>query len=196
MQMQRVPVILLLALLGACAAESSKPVEYLDDRTAMTVGVLKEPLEFVPAVGQGGARNVLGKLGGKHLSFAYIGPIEWDRSGTLAYGLWIHIAPGTDHPLADIRGPAALTLTLDDATLTLVPMDAPQLGRSAYEAVASWGQTAYFNLSIEMLKQLAASQKLELRVAAPDGGAILFTPSSDTRASLTEFMKARGITGD
>jgi hypothetical protein len=194
MRMQRVPVILMLALLGACAAESSKPVEYLDDRTAMTVGVLKEPLEFVPALHQEGM-HILGKLG-KRLSFAYLGPIEWDRSGTLAYGLWVHVAPGTEHVVGDIRAPAAITLNLDDATLTLVPMDAPQMGKSAYEPVAYWGQTAYYNLNVEMLKQMAASQKLEMQVATPDAGSIAFSPTSDTRAALTEFMKARGLTGD
>jgi hypothetical protein len=194
MQMQRVPVIFMLALLSACATESSKPVEYLDDRTAMTVGVLQEPLEFVPALRQEGM-HVFGKLG-KHLSFAYLGPIEWDRSGTLAYGLWVHVAPGSDHPLGDIRAPAALTLTLDDATLTPAPMDAPQLGKSAYEPVASWGQTAYFNLDVDMLKHMAASQKMELRVATADTGSILFNPSTDSRATLKEYMKARGITLD
>jgi hypothetical protein len=184
----------MLALLSACATESSKPVEYLDDRTAMTVGVLQEPLEFVPALRQEGM-HVFSKLG-KHLSFAYLGPIEWDRSGTLAYGLWVHVAPGSDHPLGDILAPAALTLTLDDATLTLVPMDAPQLGKSAYEPVASWGQTAYYNLDVDMLKHMAASQKMELRVATADTGSILFNPSTDTRAALKEYMKARGITLD
>jgi hypothetical protein len=194
MRMQRVPVILMLALLGACAAESSKPVEYLDDRTAMTVGVLKEPLEFVPVFHQEGM-HVLGKLG-KRLSFAYLGPIEWDRSGTLAYGLWLHVAPSAEHMVGDIRAPAAITLTLDDATLTLVPMDAPQLGKSAYEPVASWGQTAYYILNVDMLKHMAASQKLEMQVAAPDAGSIAFSPTGDTRAALTGFMKARGLTGD
>jgi hypothetical protein len=192
--MQTVPAFLMLALLGACAAESSRPVEYLDDRTAMTVGVLKQPLEFVPALRQEGM-HVFGKLG-KHLSFAYLGPIEWDRSGTLVYGLWAHVAPGGDHPLGDIHAPGAMTLTLDEVTLTLVPMDAPQMGKSAYEPMASWGQTAYFELNVDMLKRMAASQKLELRVPGADGGSILFIPSTDTRAALAEFIKDRGITAD
>ena len=194
MQMQRVPLILLLAMLAGCVAEASKPVEYLDDRTAMTIGVLKEPLEFIPAVHQDGV-HMLGKLG-KHLSFAYIGPIEWDRSGTLVYGLWVHVAPGANRPLADIRAPASITMTLDDATLTLEPIDAPQLGRVAYDPVASWGQTAYFNLTVAMLKQMAASQKLELRVATADAGSIEYLPSADARGPLSEFIKARGITDD
>ncbi len=192
--MQRVPVFFMLALLGACAAESSKPVEYLDDRTAMTVGVLKQPLEFVPALQQEGM-HVFGKLG-KHLSFAYLGPIEWDRSGTFAYGLWAHIAPGDDHPIGDIHAPGSMTLTLDDVTLTLVPMDAPQMGKSAYEPIASWGQTAYFELNVDMLKRMAASKKLELRVPDTEGGSIIFIPSTDTRVALREFMKNRGITAD
>jgi hypothetical protein len=194
MQKQRVPLILLLAMLAGCATEGSKPVEYLDDRTAMTIGVLKEPLEFTPAVHQD-AMHVLGKLG-KHLSFAYLGPIEWDRSGTLVYGLWVHVAPGANRPMADIRAPASITVTLDDATLTLEPIDAPQLGRVAYDPVASWGQTAYFNLTVPMLRQMAASQKLELRVATADNGSIEYLPSADTRAPLSDFIKARGITDD
>jgi hypothetical protein len=194
--MQRVPVLLLLILLAACAAESgSKPVEYLDDRTAMTVGSLKEPIELVPSIRQEGTARLLGKLG-KRVSFAYLGPVEWDRSGTIAYGLWIHVAPGNDRPIGDIRAPAALTLNLDDAALTLSPMDAPQLGKAAYEPVASWGQTAYFDLSVPMLKQMAASQKFELSVLGANGAAVVFIPSGNTRATLSEFLRARAITGD
>ena len=42
-------------LMNACGTPASiKPVEYLDDRTAMTVGSLKEPIELVPSLRQGG----------------------------------------------------------------------------------------------------------------------------------------------
>jgi hypothetical protein len=196
MRLQRVPFFLLLAVLAGCAAESAtKPVEYLDERTAMTVGSLKEPIEFVPSIRQEGTARILGKLV-RRLSFAYLGPVEWDRSGTLAYGLWIHIAPGNDRPISDIHAAAALLLNLDEGPLTLTPIDAPQLGRSPYEPVASWGQTAYFDLNVDMLKHMAASQKLELSVLGSNGTAVIFIPSGDTRATLSEFLRARGITGD
>src|SRR4029077_10091619 len=142
MRLLLIAAVLSSVLLSACETPSTiKPVEYLDDRTAMTVGSLKEPIELVPSLRQGGLR-VIANLG-KRLSFAYLGPVEWDRSGSIVYGLWVHIAPGTDRPIADIRSNAALTIVLDNGTRVLTPIDAPQTGRGAYQPVASWGQTAY-----------------------------------------------------
>jgi hypothetical protein len=188
--------ILVIVLLSACASQSSiKPVEYLDDRTAMTVGSLKEPIELVPSLRQTGGLHVLINLA-KRVSFAYIGPVEWDRSGAIVYGLWVHIAPGNDRPVADIRSPAALTLVLDGGTRVLTPIDAPQLGRGAYQPVASWGQTAYFELTVEMLKQMAASEKLELDVRATDDSIVNFVAAGDTRETLSNYLHSRGITDD
>jgi hypothetical protein len=192
-----IPGGLMLVLLSACASQpSTKSVEYLDDRTAMTVGSLKEPIELVPSLRQSGGLHVLGSLVGKKISFAYLGPVEWDRSGAIVYGLWIHIAPGNDRPIADIRSPTALTLVLDGGTRVLTPIDAPQLGRGAYQAAASWGQTAYFELTVEMLKQMAASVKLELNVRAADDSIVNFIAGSDTRETLTDYLHSRGITDD
>lgn len=193
-----IPGGLILVLLSACASQSSvKPVEYLDERTAMTVGTLKEPIELVPALHQqGGGPHVLGSLLGKKVSFAYLGPVEWDRSGAIVYGLWIHIAPGNDRPIADIRSPKALTLILDGGSRVLNPIDAPQLGRGAYQAVASWGQTAYFELTEPMLRQMAAAEKLELDVRAADDSIVNFVASGDTRRPLTDYLHSRGITDD
>src|ERR1700760_2823789 len=93
-----VPVFAVL-LLSACATETTtKPVEFLDERTAITVGALKEPIELVPNATVSAASRLLGR----HVSFAYLGPIEWDRAGDLEYGLWVHIAPGTAQPLANL----------------------------------------------------------------------------------------------
>ena len=195
MRLPPVALVIVLMLLCACGTSSSiKPVEYLDDRTAMTVGSLKEPIELVPSLRQGGL-HVIASLG-KRLSFAYIGPVEWDRSGSIVYGLWVHIAPGSDRPIADIRANAALTIVLDNGTRVLTPIDAPQLGRGAYQAVASWGQTAYFELTVEMLKQMAASEKLELNVRAADDSIVNFVASGDTRGTLTGYLHSRGITDD
>jgi hypothetical protein len=194
----RLPLIAVVAssvLMNACGTPGSiKPVEYLDDRTAMTVGSLKEPIELVPSLRQGGL-HVITNLG-KRVSFAYLGPVEWDRSGSIVYGLWVHIAPGNDRPIADIRSNAAITIVLDNGTRVLTPIDAPQLGRGAYQPVASWGQTAYFELTVEMLKQMAASEKLELNVRAADDSIVNFIASGDTRETLSDYMHARGITDD
>jgi hypothetical protein len=176
---------------GCASSPSTKPVEYLDDRTAMTVGALKKPIELLPSTPRVGVFQF-----GKRPSFAYLGPIEWDRSGSLVYGLWIHIAPGNERPMADIRSPSALTLMLDDGPVVLNTIDAPQLGQGAYQPVASWGQTGYFELTVEMLKRMAASKKLELDVRNVDDSIVIFVPTEDTSTTLTQYMHARGITGD
>jgi hypothetical protein len=190
-----IALFLTLSLVGACASQAPiKPVEYLDDRTAMTVGSLKAPIELMPSFHQSGLR-VFDSLS-KKASFAYLGPVEWDRSGAIVYGLWVHIAPGSERPIADIRAPTALSLVLDSGTRVLTPIDAPQLGRGAYRPVASWGQTAYFDLTVEMLRQMAASEKFELNVRAADDSVLSFIATGDTRETLTDYLHSRGITRD
>ena len=191
MRMQRVHIILLLALAGGCAGSASKPVEYMDDRTAITIGALQEPIELVPTSRETG-RHVFGK----HVSFGYLGPVEWDRSGSLVYALWVHIAPGNEREITDIRSPGALTLVLDSGSLVLSPTDAPQLGTVAYKPIASWGQTSYFQLTVPILKQIAASEKLYLDVRDAAGQNERFDTTQDTRAIFSDYLQARGITGD
>src|SRR5260370_41712513 len=89
----RCPVILLVGLMAGCASRSPiKPVEVLDERTAVTFGALKQPIELLP-----NTQNAVLILR-KRATFAYLGPVEWNRSGALSYGLWIHSAPRNDRP--------------------------------------------------------------------------------------------------
>jgi hypothetical protein len=184
--------ILLVGLAAGCAGESSvKPVEMLDERTGVTLAALKEPIELLPDSSQNSAL-----IARKRLSFAYLGPVEWNRAGTFSYGLWIHIAPGDDRQAGDIHNASALILTLDDGPVTLSTIEAPNLGRAAYQDVVAWGQTAYFDLSVDTLRRMAASAKLELDVRAADGSVISFAPPHDTRPALTKYLQDRGIAGD
>jgi hypothetical protein len=187
----RIPIILLVGLMAGCAGQSSiKPVEVLDERTALTFGALKQPIELLPS-----AQDAVLILR-KRATFAYLGPVEWNRSGALSYGLWIHIAPANDRQPGDIHASGAATLILDDGPLGLSLMEAPKLGREPYRPVVSWGQTAYFGLDVETLRRMAASSKLELDVRAADGSTLSFSPTVDTRAVLKQYMQDRGITGD
>ena len=191
MRLPLITIVLLALMLAGCAGQSKpKPVEVLDDRTGMTVGALKEPIELVP-----GTQNAV-LISRKHMSFAYLGPVEWNRSGTLSYGLWVHIAPGVDQQPADIHAPAAVTLILDDGPLALTLMEAPRLGKDPYRQVVSWGQTAYFGLDVESLKRMAGSRKLELDVRAPGASSARFASTSDSGAILTQYLRSRGLTGD
>lgn len=187
------PLLLMLLSVSACETPfAGKPVEFLDERTAMTIGSLKEPIELAPDVQTGAAARLIGK----HISFAYLGPVEWDRSGQVEYGLWVHIAPGSGQQMPDIRAPSAVTLQMDDGSLVLTPIDAPQLGHAAYQPVASWGETAYFELTVVTLKRMAASQKLALRVLTPEGTPAGYFSSGATHPILSDFLRARGITAD
>jgi hypothetical protein len=183
--------LLLFGGIAGCASFSSpKPVEALDERTGVTVGALKEPVELLPS-GQ-----ISAFVSTKHPSFAYLGPVEWNRSGDLSYALWVDVAPGSDGQPGDIRASQALTLILDDGSLPLSLVEAPRLGREPYKPVVSWGQAGYFDLSVEALRRVAASGKLELDVRAADGSIMKFAPTRETRTTLTQYLKDRGITGD
>src|SRR5271167_4495923 len=130
--------VIVFGLLAGCAFRSStKPVEVLDERTGTSVAALHDPIVMVQD-----KTLVIGKRS----SFAYLGPVEWNRMGDIRYGLWLHMAPGEDRPLGDIRGNAAAILMLDDGPLVLSPINAPPLGREPYRPAAPWGQTAYFDL--------------------------------------------------
>jgi hypothetical protein len=191
MRLSLVQSVMAVGLLVGCAGQSSiRPAEVLDERTGVTVGALQEPVEFVENV----QNAVLGN--GKRPSFAYLGPVEWDKSGEITYGLWVHIAPGNDKQVGGIRLRGAVTLILDDGPVILSPMDAPNVGSGPYRPIASWGQTGYFGLNVAMLKRMAASEKLVLDFRGVDQSGVDFTPTHETRATLKNFMQARGITGD
>jgi hypothetical protein len=181
----------LCGLAAGCASPSAtKPVELLDQRTGMTVAALEEPIELVPGV------QTPAIVSRKRLSFAYLGPVEWNRSGALSYGLWVHVAPGMDPQPGDIHTAGALTLKFDGSAMDLVPIEAPRLGREPYREVVPWGQTAYFALNVEELRRMAASPTLELEVRATDGSVMSFAPTQSVSAVLARYVRDRGITGD
>jgi len=183
--------IFLAGSLAGCANQSDvKPVETLDERTGMTVGMLKDPIELLPS-----ATNSVHVLR-KRTTFAYLGPVEWNRSGVYSYGLWVHLATGNDRQFGDIHAPGALSLQLDDGPLALTPIEPPALDHEPYREVIPWGQTAYFALSGGAIIRMAASHKLELDIRAADGTAFGFSPTVDSSAVLGDYVKSRGITAD
>ena len=112
--------------------------------------------------------------------------------GNLRYGLWIHLAPGNDWRFDDIRSPQAVTLRLDDGPVVLSAIDAPTLAHGPYQPVASWGQTAYFDLNVPMLKRMASSARIELDFKAGGDPAVRFTADPDAREVLKRYLHARG----
>ncbi len=77
-------------LLAGCASQSPvKSVDRMDERTAVTMGVLQEPLLFIESE----LYDILDTTPNQP-TMIYLGPVEWDRSGEYTYGLWVEIAPG------------------------------------------------------------------------------------------------------
>jgi hypothetical protein len=188
MYARRSLLLLLAACLGACAGNAShQSFERLDEETGMTVAALGSALEFV----ESGQSSV-----NKHASFAYFGPVEWDRMGEITYGVWLNVAPGNDRQVANIAAPSAVSLALDDGELVLEVIAAPKLGKAAYAPLVPWGQAVYFKASPPMLRRIAASTRLLLRCRGVDGTSVEFQPDQDTKPVLSTFLQARGITGD
>jgi hypothetical protein len=188
----RLFVVIAFELLAACGSQSSiKPAEVLDERSGMTVGSLEKPIELVQ-----GVQSMISPE--RRVSFAYLGPVEWDNMGNISYGLWVHLAPGNDWRFDDIRAPGAVSLSLDDGTAALSVIEAPKLAHGPYQPVASWGQTAYFDLDVQTLKRMASSGKIELDFKANGGSmasgasVVRFTAGIDARDTLMRYLHARG----
>jgi hypothetical protein len=176
-----------VALLAACAGGSSiKPSEVLDERTGMTVGTLDKPIELVQGIAASASA-----ASDRRTSFAYLGPVEWDNMGNISYGLWIHVAPGNDWRFDDIQAGGTVTLSLDGAATDLAVIKPPALARAPYQPVASWGETAYFGVDLELLKRMAASAKIALDVKA-GGSVVHFAAGPDAPETLARFLHARG----
>jgi hypothetical protein len=185
-QYNLVILCLSFALLSGCASQSSiKPAEALDERSGMTVGSLEKPLELV----QSGQVAVTPQ---PHESFAYLGPVEWDNMGNITYGLWIHLAPATDWRFDDIKTPGTVVLALDDGAMPLKVTQPPAPTPGPYRPVASWGQTAYFELDLDTLKRMASSRKIELAFKETGGTAVRFAAAPDARETLMRYVHARG----
>jgi hypothetical protein len=178
---------LALALVAGCYSESSiKPSEALDERTGMTVGALQKPIELVEET-----QATVSVTSDRHVSFAYLGPIEWDNMGNLTYALWVHLAPSNDHQFDDIHGPGNVRLNLEDGSMPLKILDASMPGKGPYRPVASWGQAAYFALDVPTIKRMAASGHIELDFMA-QGSLVRFSAAPDARETLARYVKARG----
>jgi hypothetical protein len=175
-----------LALFSGCASEGSiKPAEALDERTGMTVGSLEKPLLLV----QNGVAALTPE---SHVSLAYLGPVEWDNMGAITYGLWVHLAPANDWQFEDIKAPGSVVLALDGGALHLKLEQAPAETRGPYRPVASWGQTAYFEVDLDTLKRMASSRNIVLDFKAVGGTPVRFAAAPDAGEALTRFLHARG----
>jgi hypothetical protein len=181
-------VLVLIGTLGGCGGEVAiKPVERLDEQSALTVAVLANPIALLATGTQ---------VFGKQVSMAYVGPVEWNRMGNISYSLWLELAPTDDQHFKDVTEPKSVIFLLDDGPLVLSPGAAPRVGREPYQPLASWGQTIYFEMSLEDLKRLAATRELRVRIRRIGGVDVDFEPAGETHSALTEYLNGRLVTWD
>lgn len=179
----------MLALLIAGYAGTVQSVEILDEGTGMTAGVLQKPMAFIET----GLFDLL-DTDPKQASIVYLGPVEWDRSGEVFYVLWVQIAPGVGgHRLDDIRARGAVSLQLDDGPMALSVVELPKVTSSPYRPMVPVGDMAYFGLDLGMLRRLANSRKVLLKLRAADLTKVDFTSTQESRTAFKQFMQERGI---
>ena len=177
--------------LAGCAVQPAS-IEVLDQSTAMTAGALPEPIAFTETL----VFDLLDPSP-KQASVAYLGPIEWDRSGDITYVLWIQLAPGVGgHRLDDLNARGAVTLQLDDTAIVLSTVEYHKMPDSPYRLIEPVGQTAYFRLSGATLQRMAASEKVVLKMRASDLTNVDFVPRTPPREVLRQFIQDRGVVID
>ncbi len=187
MRLRCLQLLLMASLSAGCVRPCEiKTVEMLDERTAITVGALLQPMSFVET----GIYDLLAP--DKQPTVVYVGPVEWDRSGASTYMLWVQVAPGVDgHKIDDIRARGAFNVALDDGQVALTALETPPAASPPYRPMPPVGQTAYFSVDVPLLKRMAASRRLVLKLRAADLTTIDFTPTQATSAALTQFVLDR-----
>jgi hypothetical protein len=180
---------LLGALLTGCATQASiTPIERQDEATGMTYAAMARPLAFV----EKGIFDLLGPE--KQSSYVYLGPVEWDRAGAITYLLWVQMAPGVGgHRIGDLREPGTLRLQLDDGSVVLSAVTIPVAEPGPYRPIAPVGQLTYFAADEALLRRIAASPTLALKVRSADLTVVDFAPIQETRVALERFILERGI---
>jgi hypothetical protein len=78
----------------------------------------------------------------------------------------------------------------------LTALEGPVAASSPYRPIAPVGQTAYFPINVAVLKRMASSQRLALKVRAGDLTMVDFIPMQETRAALEQFINDRGLAND
>jgi hypothetical protein len=99
--------------------------------------------------------------------------------------------PANDWQFDDIKAPGTVELALDEGVRPLKLAQPPAATRGPYRPVASWGQTAYFDVDLDTLKRMAASRNIEL-VFKAGGTPVRFAAAPDAHETLARFLHARG----
>lgn len=169
-----------IVLLGACAgAPVESVVESLDERTAVTVTALPEPLLFTSALGTPTSPDDVA-----------LGPFEINRMGQKSWYLWVNRLGGTRESatLARLRIVADGVPVVELQPLAgdvQLPLSAPP-----YRPLADWAAQAYYAITPEELAQLQGRARLAVELpSARDGSWVRFDLWQGRAAALDQFVE-------
>lgn len=171
-------LVVLVALAGCAAGPAAQPaVERVDERTAVTVVTLPEPLLYT------GAKGDLGQP----LDLA-LGPVEINRMGEKTWYLWVSLLGGdlrdADPRLVVVAGGARLL------ELAPLPKDfVPPLSRSPYSRPADWATERYYAIPADELARLHGREGLAVELYPPAGPPWRFEPWSGSARELDAWLE-------
>jgi len=175
-----VPVVLAFALaLAGCGAMPGGDgggalQERVDERTAVNVVTLSEPLLFSTARSRPGMSEDLA-----------LGPVEINRQGERSFFLWTNLLGGTERRAAPRLRLVAGGEVLLEVQLVAPPNDLP-VSRPPYRRLAEWAFEAYYPVSPEDLARLRGRGDLVAEIA-DGGGWLRYEPWART-AALDTFI--------
>ncbi len=182
-------VLLALASgLGGCVIPQPDAArEVLDEETGTTITAMGSALEFY---------SPRPELGLQAASFAHVGAFESNRMGVRRLMLWLSVLPGgaTDDRASASDRPRGLTVIADGVEILprAAGNDARELGLGGppFKRPADWARDAYFDVTLDDLKQVERASALALAVTSVDGTVQRYEAWKPERASLARFIEA------
>lgn len=179
----------MLLVTAVATARDAEPRQFLDERTAVTITVQREPLVF--------ARDVP-EFAANARDYYNVGVVEFNRMGRYRYYLCIVGWSTVDRSVLPVDRPtdplAHVVLHLDKGALTLdrATAEGRSIGIShrVFEPAARGPRTvAWYELDPEQLQRLAASESLWLEVAGDTDLERRFELWTDRRDALRAFAE-------
>lgn len=181
-------IIVMLAVLSACATEQPAVIETLDELTAVTVTYCRTPLVMSPdtPLDREARRDYL-----------QLGVIEVNQMGSLQYYLWLSISLVNQDSNAGkhVEGFESIVLAVNDESVAL---DAKGwtpgvigISESVYQKIFPDSAEAYYPVTLEQIQILTDSDNLKLHTSGSAPGEFVSWYSQTTfESDLSEFLGA------
>ena len=175
-----------LVLLGGCSSSGSRISNKLDPATAVTITFSDAPLIFY--------RDESGRAAHAR-DYVYLGPIEVNKAGTYRYYIWLGIWNTMKTREENVRdGFETIVLIADGEPLPLEvagwTADAVGASEPVYLKPVSSAADAYYEVTVDQLRFIAASQDIRVQSTGPRGA--IYEPWDQQRTAktnLAEFLR-------